>query len=474
MFEHFNTMTLSDLVCGKDFRFDQCFHSIPSPTSRMIPYNDIFADFRGFPPPPMTSHSSMHHNSEVSPSCADSPQPKVRSPSLHGGIQCPRPKRLFPPEQTHQETMAEDSVLEEQRTFKCPQCRYVTDRKNNLKRHIVTMHQECTKTLECCGIVFQSKSLLRDHVGLFHRGGYRCQICSRNFCRKALLRRHLTVHSGRKDFSCDLCGYATSHKSNLERHQKVHSRKPASQAESSPRSFVGLSFDYGNIILEPAETMMTSHNSRLIPRYRLLPDRLKQTHANTKDEVQKKTKWKNRTSQSSKHQPNMLKNKNKQCNQFDNATFIDKKFGLPSANLNLAESKNNVCQIPFDYIENISTRQRTLTEENSPICSVNKHSDIKSSVQAEADCARDSRSWGDATEGGPKRPRKTPKTRTAKRRICATPYKCATCREIFCFQTDLSSHHCPTPGDDTISVITAIRKGKIKILPNELSPVVDL
>ncbi|CAL1545332.1 unnamed protein product, partial [Lymnaea stagnalis] len=111
----------------------------------------------------------------------------------------------------------------DRKSFQCPQCRYLTDRKNNLKRHVITMHQVSAKMLECCGVAFQSKASLRDHNAVFHRGGYRCQICSRNFCRKALLRRHLTVHSGQKDFFCDLCGYATSHKSNLERHQKVHS-----------------------------------------------------------------------------------------------------------------------------------------------------------------------------------------------------------------------------------------------------------
>ncbi|XP_033759437.1 zinc finger protein 845-like [Pecten maximus] len=112
----------------------------------------------------------------------------------------------------------------EKRNLRCTHCTYVTDRKNNLKRHIVTMHQECSKTLECCGIVFRSKAALREHVSFHHRGGYRCQICGRNFCRKALLRRHLTVHSGQKDYRCRHCAYATSHKSNLERHQKVHAK----------------------------------------------------------------------------------------------------------------------------------------------------------------------------------------------------------------------------------------------------------
>jgi len=108
------------------------------------------------------------------------------------------------------------------RLFSCPQCRYLTDRKNNLKRHVSTMHHESDKQLECCTIVFKSKASLRDHVLIFHGSGYQCRHCGRNFCRKALLKRHLTVHSGQKDYVCARCDYATSHKSNLERHKKVN------------------------------------------------------------------------------------------------------------------------------------------------------------------------------------------------------------------------------------------------------------
>ena len=35
---------------------------------------------------------------------------------------------------------------------------------------------------------------------------------------RALLKRHMNVHSGNKEFQCLRCAYATSHKSNLERH----------------------------------------------------------------------------------------------------------------------------------------------------------------------------------------------------------------------------------------------------------------
>lgn len=111
------------------------------------------------------------------------------------------------------------------KVFRCPQCRYLTDRRNNLKRHVLTMHQTCSKLLECCGVFFNTKASLREHAMIFHYNGYTCHFCGRRFCRKALLKRHLSVHSGQKDFTCAVCDYATSHKSNLERHRKVHLRQ---------------------------------------------------------------------------------------------------------------------------------------------------------------------------------------------------------------------------------------------------------
>ncbi|XP_060065473.1 MDS1 and EVI1 complex locus protein EVI1-A-like [Ylistrum balloti] len=115
--------------------------------------------------------------------------------------------------------------------FPCPECRYTTDRRNNLKRHMLTMHRRCAKLMECCGVLFTTKASLREHSMIFHYHGYTCFYCGRRFCRKALLKRHLSVHNGQKDFVCPVCDYATSHKSNLERHRKIHLR---SDETSSP------------------------------------------------------------------------------------------------------------------------------------------------------------------------------------------------------------------------------------------------
>ncbi|GFO01618.1 Zinc finger protein 484-like, partial [Plakobranchus ocellatus] len=117
--------------------------------------------------------------------------------------------------------------------FPCPHCRYVTDRRNNLKRHVATMHQACDKQLECCGVRFSTKASLREHITIFHHNGYSCPFCGRRFCRKALLKRHLSVHSGQKDYTCPSCDYATSHKSNLERHKRIHARLHLMGADAS-------------------------------------------------------------------------------------------------------------------------------------------------------------------------------------------------------------------------------------------------
>ena len=122
-----------------------------------------------------------------------------------------------------------DALSQPRRTYRCYHCAYKTDRKNNLKRHVTTMHESCDKALECCEQVFANKAELRCHVIKCHRQGYVCRECGRNFCRKALLKRHITVHSGQKDYSCEHCGYATSHKSNLDRHKRRHLPKEQQQ-----------------------------------------------------------------------------------------------------------------------------------------------------------------------------------------------------------------------------------------------------
>ncbi|XP_054153952.1 zinc finger and SCAN domain-containing protein 20-like [Oppia nitens] len=102
----------------------------------------------------------------------------------------------------------------------CELCNYKSNRKSNFDRHMKSMHEECQRPFVCCGQVFINKASLKSHSKAVHRDGYRCneESCNKVFPRKALLRRHQTVHNGIKEFSCGNCMYETSHKSNLERH----------------------------------------------------------------------------------------------------------------------------------------------------------------------------------------------------------------------------------------------------------------
>ena len=114
------------------------------------------------------------------------------------------------------------NMMVNSKRFKCSLCCYKSDRRNNLRRHVIAMHERRPHVTECCGFRFDSKASLRDHVMRSHDNGYICIVCLRTFRRKALLVRHAAVHSGRKEFVCNDCGYASCNKSNLDRHVKRH------------------------------------------------------------------------------------------------------------------------------------------------------------------------------------------------------------------------------------------------------------
>ena len=122
------------------------------------------------------------------------------------------------------------------RRLTCSQCAYSTNRLNNLKRHVQTMHEILSEPIDCCEQLFTSKAHFRAHVNSEHRCGYHCDICQRTFCRKALLRRHQSIHSGQKAFLCRLCSYSTSHKGNLDRHARIHRQEQKVDSNSKINS----------------------------------------------------------------------------------------------------------------------------------------------------------------------------------------------------------------------------------------------
>ncbi|XP_076828850.1 uncharacterized protein LOC143475026 [Brachyhypopomus gauderio] len=63
----------------------------------------------------------------------------------------------------------------------------------------------------------------RLHPGSAPRHTYTCTICSKNFQRRKILRRHLRFHTGEKPYSCPDCGKTFALRKSLRRHERFHS-----------------------------------------------------------------------------------------------------------------------------------------------------------------------------------------------------------------------------------------------------------
>lgn len=89
------------------------------------------------------------------------------------------------------------------RLFSCSLCTFTSRYSNHLKRHMTV------------------------HDG---RKPHRCPVCPYASAQLVNLQRHLRTHTGEKPYGCAQCSYACSSLGNLRRHQRMHAqaeqRKP--------------------------------------------------------------------------------------------------------------------------------------------------------------------------------------------------------------------------------------------------------
>ncbi|XP_029955533.1 zinc finger protein PLAG1 [Salarias fasciatus] len=119
--------------------------------------------------------------------------------------------------------------------FACQECGKSYNTKLGFKRHLA-LHAANSGDLTCqvCLQPFPSTGVLLEHLKTHagkSSGGakekkHRCEHCERRFYTRKDVRRHMVVHTGRKDFLCQYCAQRFGRKDHLTRHvKKSHARE---------------------------------------------------------------------------------------------------------------------------------------------------------------------------------------------------------------------------------------------------------
>ncbi|XP_029313695.1 zinc finger protein PLAG1 [Cottoperca gobio] len=119
--------------------------------------------------------------------------------------------------------------------FSCQECGKSYNTKLGFKRHLA-LHAANSGDLTCqvCLQPFPSTGVLLEHLKTHagkSSGGtkekkHRCEHCERRFYTRKDVRRHMVVHTGRKDFLCQYCAQRFGRKDHLTRHvKKSHARE---------------------------------------------------------------------------------------------------------------------------------------------------------------------------------------------------------------------------------------------------------
>ncbi|XP_073996798.1 uncharacterized protein isoform X2 [Rhodnius prolixus] len=93
---------------------------------------------------------------------------------------------------------------------------------------------------EICGKNFNRKARLNEHVKFVHLGAkpFQCGQCTKTFIRKEDLNRHRIIHSGIRAHQCPICSKAFTMKSSLKVHLLTHTKEPPTSCDECGRAFI--------------------------------------------------------------------------------------------------------------------------------------------------------------------------------------------------------------------------------------------
>ena len=109
-------------------------------------------------------------------------------------------------------------------------CQSTFTQKNNLSRHIKSVHFKETYQCKICDYQATEKNSLSRHVKNVHQKSenINCTECDKSTQRKSLTHHMKVFHSGehvKEKFPCKICDYQFSHKRSLSTHvQNVHQK----------------------------------------------------------------------------------------------------------------------------------------------------------------------------------------------------------------------------------------------------------
>lgn len=119
-----------------------------------------------------------------------------------------------------------ESVHSETQTFACNECPKFFSLRHNLQRHQESCHSGSKKLFcEICLKSFTWQNNLQRHIAIVHLKKTKmfCDVCPKFYFTKASMLNHMRIH-GSVELSCDECPYKSVSKFLLDEHKRSHEK----------------------------------------------------------------------------------------------------------------------------------------------------------------------------------------------------------------------------------------------------------
>lgn len=121
--------------------------------------------------------------------------------------------------------------------YKCEDCGKDFVRKDQLKKHILCVHnQKFMYTCSICNKSFKGHVLshLRIHM---NEKQFKCKECGKCFIQSSQLNVHMRTHTGAKPYQCEVCKVFFSHSSAVRVHMRIHTGEKPIKCQLCPAAF---------------------------------------------------------------------------------------------------------------------------------------------------------------------------------------------------------------------------------------------